>query len=68
MLYMMTQTDNFNSIIPIFSLYVFAGYRLMPALQQIYASATQLTFIGSSIEKLHDDVKNLKKYNDNQMR
>ena len=33
-LYMMGQSDNFNSALPIVSLYVFAGYRLMPALQQ----------------------------------
>jgi len=66
MLYMMTQTDNFNSIIPIFSLYVFAGYRLMPALQQIYASFTNLTFVGPALEKLYKDLKNLKSLNLNQ--
>ena len=66
MLYMMTQTDNFNSIIPIFSLYVFAGYRLMPALQQIYASFTNLTFVGPALEKLYNDIKNLKSLNLNQ--
>ena len=62
----MTQTDNFNSIIPIFSLYVFAGYRLMPALQQIYASFTNLTFVGPALEKLYKDLKNLKSLNLNQ--
>ena len=65
-LYIMTQTGSFNNALPIISLYVFAGYRLLPSLQQIYASVTQLTFIGPSIEKIYNDVKNLKKYNDNQ--
>ena len=58
-LYLMTKEGSFNEAIPIISLYVFAGYRLMPALQQIYASFTQLTFIGPSIDELYDDLKNL---------
>ena len=66
LLYMMTKTGNFNSILPILSLYVFAGYRLMPALQQIYSSFTQLTFVGPSIDKLYEDLKNLKPFNKNQ--
>ena len=39
-LYTMGKSDNFNDILPIVSLYVFTGYRLMPALQQIYSSFT----------------------------
>ena len=65
-LYMMAQSGNFGTALPILSLYVFAGYRLMPALQQIYSSFTQLAFIGPSIEKLHEDIKSLKPYNRNQ--
>ena len=34
-LYLMSQKGSFNNAIPIISLYVFAGYRLMPALQGI---------------------------------
>ena len=64
-LYKMTQTGNFNNSLPVISLYVFAGYRLMPALQQIYNSLTQLTFVGPSIDKLHSDLKNLKPLNIN---
>ena len=65
-LYKMTQAGNFNSIIPIFSLYIFAGYRLMPAIQQIYASFTSLTFAAPALEKLYNDLKNLKSINLNQ--
>ena len=64
-LYKMTQSGNFNDSLPIISLYVFAGYRLMPALQQIYTSLTQLTFVGPSIDKLHSDLKSLKPLNTN---
>lgn len=65
-LYMMFQTGSFNSSLPIISLYVFAGYRLLPALQKIYGSFTQLAFVGPSIDKLHNDLKNLKPLNKNQ--
>lgn len=64
-IYKMTQSDNFNNTLPVISLYVFAGYRLMPALQQIYNSLTQLAFVGPSIDKLHSDLKSLKPLNIN---
>ena len=57
LLYLMVQKGNFNSAIPIVSLYVFAGYRLMPALQQIYSSLAQLSFIKPSVDKLYNDFK-----------
>ena len=59
-LYVMSKTGDFNNALPIISLYAFAGYRLMPALQQIYVAFTRLTFIGISLDKLHNDIKNLK--------
>ena len=64
-LYKMIQSGNFNNSLPVISLYVFAGYRLMPALQQIYNSLTQLAFVGPSIDKLHSDLKSLKPLNIN---
>ena len=59
-LYMMNQSVNFITILPILSLYIFAGYRLMPAVQQIYASFTSLTFVEPAVDKLSHDIKNLK--------
>tara|TARA_B100001057_G_scaffold459161_2_gene509070 strand:+ start:1028 stop:2800 length:1773 start_codon:yes stop_codon:yes gene_type:complete len=61
-LYIMAQKGSFTHAIPIVSLYVFAGYRLMPALQQIYGSFTSLTFVGPSLDRLCKDLKNLKTY------
>jgi ATP-binding cassette, subfamily B, bacterial PglK len=58
-LYKMSMSGNFSAALPIISLYVFAGYRLLPAAQLIYSSFTQLTFTGPSIEKLYSDIKNL---------
>jgi len=58
-LYNMSLKDNFSNFLPILSLYVFAGYRLMPALQQLYVSFSQLTFIGASLDKLYNELKSL---------
>lgn len=65
-LYLIQTTGNFNNAIPIVSLYVFASYRLMPALQGIYASITQLIFIVPSLNKLDYDLKSFKPFNINQ--
>ena len=65
-LFMMTKKGSFNNALPILSLYVFAGYRLMPALQGIYNSFIQLTFIGPSLDKLYEDIKSLKPFNFNE--
>ena len=58
-LYLISKTGTFNNALPIISLYVYAGYRLMPALQVIYASSL-LTFGGPSLDNLYDDIKNLR--------
>jgi len=62
-LYIISQTGSFNNALPILSLYVFASYRLIPSLQQIYSCLTQLTFAGPSLNKLYDDLKNLEQFN-----
>lgn len=61
-LLIMSQTGSFNNALPIISLYVFAGYRLMPALQQIYEASTQLIFVSPSLNKLYYDLKSLEPY------
>ena len=58
-LYTMSDTGSFNNALPIISVYVFAGYRLLPALQQIYSCFTQLTFVVPSLDELSNDLRNL---------
>jgi ABC-type multidrug transport system fused ATPase/permease subunit len=60
-LYLMSQTGSFNNALPIISVYVFAGYRLMPALQMIYRSVTLLTYSQTALGTLVKDFKELKK-------
>jgi len=58
-LYLMAKSGSFASALPIIALYAFAGYRLMPALQQIYGAVTQLRFVGSALDALHHDLISL---------
>ena len=57
---LMKNENSFIDILPIISLYAFAGYRLMPAIQQIYQSITQLRFCGPALNSMCDDIKKLK--------
>jgi ABC-type multidrug transport system fused ATPase/permease subunit len=59
-LYLMARSGSFVSALPIIALYVFAGYRLMPALQQIYAGLVRLRFAGPALDALHADLMSLK--------
>ena len=59
-LYLMLEKGSFNNALPILSLYIFAGYRLLPALQQIYVSFTKISFVSPSLHELSDEFKNLK--------
>ena len=61
----MKNSGSFNNALPVISLYAFAGYRLMPALQQIYGSLSKFDFIIPSVKKIHDDFINLKILNTN---
>ena len=61
-LYLMSQSGNFTNAAPILALYAFAGYRLMPALQQIYNSVTLLNFTIPALNSVYDDLISLKPY------
>ena len=45
-----------SSTVPLIALYAFAGYRLMPALQQIYACITQLRLVDVPLNTLYEDL------------
>jgi ABC-type multidrug transport system fused ATPase/permease subunit len=46
-----------SKTIPVMSLYAMAGYRLMPALQQIYSGVTTIKYNFHSIDVLSSDLK-----------
>ncbi len=60
-LYLMSQSSDIKNVIPLISLFAFAGYRLMPALQQVYVSLTQLRIVGPQINNVYNDLIGLKK-------
>ena len=51
--------NTFINVLPLIALYAFAGYRLIPALQRIYAAVTQLRFVTPSLNATHNDFKSL---------
>lgn len=55
-LYLIISGENANSVVPIVSLFAFAGYRLMPALQRIFNAASSLTFNTAILDRIHEDI------------
>lgn len=54
-LHLMTDARSLQAAMPLISLYAFAAYRLMPALREVFASASKLRFAGPALQLLHDD-------------
>ena len=65
-LYLMKQEGTFASALPVISLYAYAGYRLMPALQNIYASSAKLRYISPTLNSLYEDFKIFKSFDTQQ--
>lgn len=59
-LYLMLQGASFADALPVISLYAFAGYRLVPAAQQIYGAISQLRIMGPAINALYTEMSVLK--------
>ena len=58
-LYLMIQRGSLVNVVPIIALYAFAGYRLMPAMQQIYNAISSLRFVDPSISFIFNELKTL---------
>ena len=61
-LYLISQSGAFTNAVPILALYAFAGYRLMPALQQIYNNIIRIKFTIPALDTVYNDLKSLKPY------
>ena len=48
-----------GAALPLIALYGLAGFRLLPALQQIYTHLTRIRFSGPALDRLHTDVSAL---------
>ncbi len=54
-IYMIASGSNSGKVIPVISLYALAGYKLLPALQQVYAGITQARYNLPALDILIDD-------------
>ena len=59
MLYLIARDGSFAAAVPTVVLYAFAGYRLLPALQQLYAAVSQLRFSSTAVDRLHAEFMGL---------
>ena len=55
-LLLMREEEGLAIVLPLISIYAFAGYRLIPALQMVYDSATLLRFTEPAIHQLHENM------------
>lgn len=60
LLYLMSKHNNLNNVLPVISLYAFATYRLVPAIQSIFSSMAQLKFKKASLNAMCRDLRSLK--------
>ncbi|MGZ9133379.1 MAG: ABC transporter ATP-binding protein, partial [Nitrospira sp.] len=58
-LYLLAASTDFTEVIPLLVLYAFTAYRLLPAFQQLFSSATQIRFNLSSLEVVEEKLKRL---------
>jgi ABC-type multidrug transport system fused ATPase/permease subunit len=56
-LYLLASKGGVGEALPLIALYALAGYRLMPALQQIFSALTQIRFNRFALDKLYDDMR-----------
>lgn len=54
-LYLISKGREATNMVPLLALYAFAGYRLMPALQQLFGAFSLLRQSAPSLELLHND-------------
>ncbi len=55
-LYFISTAGNINEVIPMVSFFVFAAYRLIPALQVVFASFTLVRFSQATVNKIIEDL------------
>lgn len=59
LLYLLSVRRDINQALPLIALYAMAGFRLMPAIQQIFGGIAQVRFSLSSLENLHREIAEL---------
>tara|TARA_Y100000389_G_scaffold199156_1_gene237009 strand:- start:745 stop:2514 length:1770 start_codon:yes stop_codon:yes gene_type:complete len=60
LLIIMKTNDAFIEMLPSFSLFILAAYRLAPSFNQIYSSINKINYVNPVVDKLYDDFSTLK--------
>ena len=55
--YLIAVQDDIRQVVPVLGLYAFAGYRLMPALQEAFHGLASARFNVAALDKLHRDLE-----------
>ena len=61
-IFLTERSGTFFTALPMIGLYVFAGYRLLPAVQNAYGSISSIKINSEIVKKLYDDINKLKPY------
>lgn len=64
-IFLLAVSGNLINSLPLLSMYAFAGYRLLPALQQIYIQISAMRFAGPALDALYTDFESLETVNTN---
>lgn len=51
-IFYLSKGENIFEILPLLTLYAFAGYRLLPSIQQVYNAMTELRFVKPALDQL----------------
>lgn len=65
-LYLQSENNEFLAIVPKLSIFALAGYKLLPALQQIYRSFSQINFSSYSAERIVSEIEDNGNFSANQ--
>jgi ABC-type multidrug transport system fused ATPase/permease subunit len=57
-LFYLRRGSDLSGILPVLSLYVFAGYRVLPALNELFSSVVSIRFGSAAVEELSRDLVN----------
>ncbi len=56
MLYLIEVKQDFSHVIPVLGIYAFAGYRLMPAFNQIFQGTSLIRYHSAALDVIHDHI------------
>jgi len=56
-LFLMATRDGVGEILPMLGLYAFAGYRLLPAAQRVYAGISNMRFGAAAVDSVYEDLR-----------